>query len=490
MTLIVSKTDALGDQIFASSFIHTLLNQYRDGHFFWFVRRGYEVSSKLFEGSGVFLPDQARAAEAESLRGLEFSQLPRPLLGWERVTFVPISMDAYSTVILGELGLANLEWWMHFARGLNSEIAVAGSLSLNWFDWAMVCGSGAATRAGCENGEGRHEIPPQLIDFVQRISGDKPRFSHSINFEYNRSELESFALLGQVLTGRPAPREFRIAPEIGQSRVRQNSIIVAPGAGDSQKAYPRSGLLEVVKNLSGRADGITILEGPKDAEVVRQFCRLLDAAQIDHTLTRFGSADLPDLVASLRSASLLLCNDTLYAHLAAWLGAPTVAIWGQGHAERFLPPSGNITILQVDIQCRGCDWNCIFSERKCITLLEPKYIVEACRERLDVQKAREPLSLRKFFSRTSPEEVREAFRSAIVKLAARDRHTHSALGTALEERQKSIEQFRAEAQRLGAELEFLREYRRRIDKILRPFQKLPGFKRLVQLMSGLLSRWS
>jgi ADP-heptose:LPS heptosyltransferase len=496
MTLLVSKTDSLGDQIFASSFVQMLLSQYPEGHFFWFVRRGYEVGSKLFDGSGVFFPDQTRSAEDESVRCLEFSERPRPSPGWERVTFVPISMDAYSVVHLGELVLANLDWWLRFARGLHAEVAVAGTLSLNWFDWALVCGSGAGTRAGCENGEGWREIP-QLIDFVGRISGNKPRFSHSIDFEYDRSELESFALLGEVLTGKPSPREFRIAPEKGQSRVRQNSIVIAPGAGDPQKAYPRSELLEVVKILSGGADRITVLEGPKDEEVVTQFCQLLDADQIDHTRVRFASADLPDLVASLRSAALLVCNDTLYAHLAAWVGAPTVAIWGQGHAERFVPPSGNITILQVDIQCRGCDWNCIFAERRCIISLEPSHIVDACLERLEVRKAREPVLLRKLTSQTSPEEVREAFRSAIIKLAARNRHTHNTLGAAVEEQRKWIDLFRVEAdlwrvektrlearaqelQNVYSELAFLREYRRQVDKVLNPFRKLPGFKWLVR----------
>jgi ADP-heptose:LPS heptosyltransferase len=507
MTLIVSKTDALGDQIFASGFIHTLLRQYPEDHVFWLVRRGYEGCSKLFEGSKVFFADQSKSPEDESSRCIEFSELPRRFLGWERVTFVPIPIDAYSAVHLGELVLADLDWWLHFVRGLRAEVAVAGSISLNWLDWAIVCGSGARTTAGCEDGEGRHEIPSELADFVQLVGGQKLRFSYAINFEYSRSELESFALLAKVLTGKLAPREFRIAPESGASRVGKNSILIAPGAGDPQKSYPRSGLLEVVKILRNAkiaaGYGITILEGPKDAETVGQFCQLLNAEQIDHARVLFQSTDLPDLVASLRSSALLVCNDTLYAHLAAFVGTPTVAVWGQGHAGRFLPPSGCITILQIDIQCQGCDWNCIFDERRCITSLEPRHIVEACLERLDLQEAREPLLLRKFPSQTSPDEVREAFRSAIVKNAARDRYTHTTLGSALAERQKWMNHFQTKSDRLGAEverfeavvapqlyaeLEYLREYRRGVDKILGPFRKLPGFKRLVEVISSLVIR--
>jgi Glycosyltransferase family 9 (heptosyltransferase) len=556
MTLILSKTDALGDQFFASGFVQTLLNENREGHLFWLIRQGYEVAAKLFSGSEIFFPDQSRSAGDESLRCLEFSRLPRKASNWNLVTFVPVPIDAYSTVHFDELVLANLEWWLTFVRGMNPDVAVAGSISLNWLDWAVVCGSGARTTAGCEDGDGRHEASPQLVQFLERLGGSDLRFQHAIPFQFERSELESFAMLSEVLTGRRPPWKFQIMPDQdGESRVREDSILIAPGAGDLLRSYPRSALREVVRILksAGALEGhwVTILIGPKDKEVAEELSDLLTEDHIDYDSAHFDPFDLPELVASIRCSSLLICNETFYAHLAAILGTPTVAIWGEGHVRRFVPPSGNITILQVDIQCRGCGWNCIFDQRKCITSLEPRCVADACMERLQMKGAQEPLVLRSFSSPFTDAEIHDAFRSAIVKDAGRHRFTHSMFGSAVADLQKWIDrsgttieelkalvsllqaqlaslreyQKRAEAElkslreyrqvvepefqslreyqkRAEAELkslreyrqvaepefQFLREYRRQIDKLLSPFRKVPGFKWLVKVVVNVLRR--
>src|SRR5262245_56996727 len=55
MRVIFSKTDALGDQLFASGYLKQILTHIQPDLLVWFVRRGYEAVSALFKGSRVFV---------------------------------------------------------------------------------------------------------------------------------------------------------------------------------------------------------------------------------------------------------------------------------------------------------------------------------------------------------------------------------------------------------------------------------------------------
>jgi hypothetical protein len=55
MNIMPSKTDALGDQVFASGYVRQILAQALPDVLVWFVRKGYEGVSTLFKGSRVFM---------------------------------------------------------------------------------------------------------------------------------------------------------------------------------------------------------------------------------------------------------------------------------------------------------------------------------------------------------------------------------------------------------------------------------------------------
>jgi ADP-heptose:LPS heptosyltransferase len=59
-------------------------------------------------------------------------------------------------------------------------------------------------------------------------------------------------------------------------------------------------------------------------------------------------------------------HDTGPMHLAAALGKPVVAVFGQGTWPRFLPAVSPSVAVCMDVPCAGCGWVCAFEQAYCI----------------------------------------------------------------------------------------------------------------------------
>lgn len=69
-----------------------------------------------------------------------------------------------------------------------------------------------------------------------------------------------------------------------------------------------------------------------------------------------GKTTLAELIETLRGCDALLTNDTGTMHLAAWLGVPTVAIFGSTDPVLTGPmaPPGRVRILRHQVECSPC----------------------------------------------------------------------------------------------------------------------------------------
>ena len=97
------------------------------------------------------------------------------------------------------------------------------------------------------------------------------------------------------------------------------------------------------------------------------------------TVDLVGRTTLGELAEVLRSASVVLTNETSAVHIAAAVGAPVVCILGGGHYGRFAPYELEVTddnqklpiIVAETMPCYGCDWKCKYPRKngeavKCI----------------------------------------------------------------------------------------------------------------------------
>lgn len=120
-------------------------------------------------------------------------------------------------------------------------------------------------------------------------------------------------------------------------------LAVHPGAGKTANIWPPERFATVVDDLGARREvSLVIIEGPRDADAVRDFQR---ACNVKGTVVRGRS--ITDVAALLRRADLVLCNDTGVMHVAAAARARVLAVFGPTDPSRWAPRCDNLRIVRA-----------------------------------------------------------------------------------------------------------------------------------------------
>ena len=90
---------------------------------------------------------------------------------------------------------------------------------------------------------------------------------------------------------------------------------------------------------------------------------------------RIGRTSLDQLIDELKACDALLTNDTGTMHLAAFLGVPTVAIFGSTEPELTAPLGDFHQILRHQVDCSPCFLRTCPIDFRCMTGIDPE---EAC----------------------------------------------------------------------------------------------------------------
>lgn len=381
--ILFSKTDALGDQLLATGPLLTLLERDLAARLLWIVREPNAAIGTLLPGAGRVHVDLSRPPVEEAGRVRETMQSTHSERVASRISFLALPLNPYA---LGELDAAFIRtilWWRNFVRALAPEVAIAGTVSLNWLDRLLVAQSGASQRIAYVGSPDEQALPPAVAaataDADQRAH---PAFTHPAVIEEECREADHLARL-IAAAGCECPQEGPAITLTLPANAR-TGVVVAPGAGDPQKIYPLPNIAAALRELSTEEPlgTITILCGPLDEAPTQELAGALEAAGLPATIARMPVDDLRPAASLLNRTRLLICNDTFWVHLAGVLRTPTVVLWGQGHAFRFLPREGNIHVLHMDMACRECSWNCCFPTRRCITDIPTETIVRSARQLL------------------------------------------------------------------------------------------------------------
>jgi ADP-heptose:LPS heptosyltransferase len=147
--------------------------------------------------------------------------------------------------------------------------------------------------------------------------------------------------------------------------------LLHPGAGSLRKRWPLNGFLEVSGQLESRGATPEFVVGPAEDDLVP---RLEKQAPKLHR-----PGDLLELIALLRSAGAYIGNDSGVSHLAAWLGLPSVVIFGPSDPVRWQPRGPAVAIVRAPLGCTPCfetaGENC--SAPVCLAQVTPANVVEA-----------------------------------------------------------------------------------------------------------------
>ncbi len=81
------------------------------------------------------------------------------------------------------------------------------------------------------------------------------------------------------------------------------------------------------------------------------------------------------LVDVLRRASFLIGNDSGVTHLSAYLGTPTLALFGPTSPFIWAPRGRRVKVIYHPLPCSPCSEGC--EEKRCLRLVTPEEILKA-----------------------------------------------------------------------------------------------------------------
>jgi ADP-heptose:LPS heptosyltransferase len=126
----------------------------------------------------------------------------------------------------------------------------------------------------------------------------------------------------------------------------RRKIIVHPGSGSPLKNWPLPNFQKLFKYLTSERYLPEIILGPAEENTIED---LKDSKYPVHVLT-----DLLKLADILKSAGGYIGNDSGVTHLSAYLGVPTVAIFGPSNPLRWQPVGKTVGVVTPDVDCNHC----------------------------------------------------------------------------------------------------------------------------------------
>jgi len=132
------------------------------------------------------------------------------------------------------------------------------------------------------------------------------------------------------------------AGALAQAGVREGEAyaVLHPGSGGEAKCWP----LDRFELLARRLGRSVFVVGPVEAD-------RWPAGRIERLRAAFAvrvCSELPVLAGLLAGADAVVCNDSGIGHLAAAVGAPTVALFGPTRPEHFAPRGRAVRVVAAD----------------------------------------------------------------------------------------------------------------------------------------------
>jgi lipopolysaccharide heptosyltransferase II len=160
-------------------------------------------------------------------------------------------------------------------------------------------------------------------------------------------------------------------------------VVVNPNAGDMalERRWPAERVAELLTHLCARrALNVVAIGSPAEREYVESVIR--GARLESRVVNSAGRIDVPQLVALLAQAAVVVTNDSGPLHLAAAAGAPTAALFGPETPTLYAPlrsrPGQRHAVHYLGLACSPCMFvhdnkvlSCWFAQARCMTGIRP-----------------------------------------------------------------------------------------------------------------------
>jgi ADP-heptose:LPS heptosyltransferase len=126
-------------------------------------------------------------------------------------------------------------------------------------------------------------------------------------------------------------------------------IIIHPGSGSRKKCWPISNFIKIASLLETKDWRPEFIFGPAEYDL---FDMVLQRKPLKAKVHKVDT--LTQLALRLKTGGGFIGNDSGVSHLSAFLGLPTVAVFGPSDPEVWKPKGRAVEILQPDKACSPC----------------------------------------------------------------------------------------------------------------------------------------
>ena len=177
-------------------------------------------------------------------------------------------------------------------------------------------------------------------------------------------------------------------------------FVLHVGSGSDRKRWNTESFVTVAREIQANGMGTAVfLIGPAEEGLItflkkeigrygRPMVLDLDpspgrAGQVDLDMAGpcfyLPTRDLREVISLLKRTRCFVGNDSGLTHLAAYLGVPTIALFGPSSPSRWAPVGNHVTLLRGAVDCRPCfetsSRNC--EDPRCLTGISTEMVLEA-----------------------------------------------------------------------------------------------------------------
>ena len=215
---------------------------------------------------------------------------------------------------------------------------------------------------------------------VYRIS-PKPGIKRDIHItDYILSQLASYRPFGSI-----AARTSHSAllppnhPDRRDLHYDSLKVVLHPGAGSIKKCWPVSNFINLASLLNLKGKQAVFVLGPAEHDMAEALER-----QDEHKSNIFKIDNLIQLTSILKTAGGFVGNDSGVSHLAAFLGVPTVVVFGPSDPVIWRPTGRSVCLIRPDLDCQPCfETNNQCKELECFDGTTPKMVLDAFMGHID-----------------------------------------------------------------------------------------------------------
>jgi heptosyltransferase III len=147
------------------------------------------------------------------------------------------------------------------------------------------------------------------------------------------------------------------AERISRALAGRDYGVIHPGSVSPTKRWSAERFSAIAGSLQKRGLTVVLTCGPGEESYVSQVARDIGPSTI------LLGLKIPELAELIRGARVYIGNDSGPMHLAAAVGAPTVALWGSSDSRRWRPWRVRSRVVQNPFECNPCPgYRCLVAD--------------------------------------------------------------------------------------------------------------------------------